>query len=243
MYDTTDFAVFEKPAGLPSAPLNKKDTKNTAVTQICETYPEVLCVSGKKKVEYGLIHRIDTNTRGLLLVAKNQKAFDYFQKEQKAGRFIKTYAAFCYDTSQHLTAPFVLKSRFRPFGPGRRMVSPVNKYDGRAAQKKAGNKTYTTEVLHITPVKANTGSFKIVRVDCKIDEGFRHQVRAHLSWTGLPIIGDRLYGIKSDQHIPMQFFANGLQFYPLPNTENENKLIKIMLPNLSFSEEFFSPQK
>ena len=69
MYEDENFIVCDKPAGLPSAPLNANDTKATALSQMIALCPAILSVKGKKEFEYGLVHRIDTATRGLLLAA------------------------------------------------------------------------------------------------------------------------------------------------------------------------------
>jgi len=254
IYEDTNFVVFDKPAGLPSAPLNSEDTKDTALKQMVKLYPEILTVHGKKACEYGLVHRIDTATRGLLLAAKTQEAFNYFQNEQANNRFIKYYTAFCY-AKTYQKPPFSLSSNFRVFGPHRAKVAPVTSDSGRAALKKAGSKIYTTKILEITPVNSDS-SFGIVKVVCKITQGYRHQVRAHLAWTGLPIIGDKLYGytptINKNEikkvNLEMQFFASGLEFNAPSYKKNilitqdcDQKPLKIMLPEPSFEQEVFLP--
>ena len=81
-----DFIVIDKPAGLPSAPL--AENEDTAFSQIVRLAPEAALVRGKKKSEGGLVHRLDTATRGLLLAACTQNAFDDFVRQQEQGRFI-----------------------------------------------------------------------------------------------------------------------------------------------------------
>ena len=51
-------------------------------------------VRGKKEIEAGLLHRLDTDTRGLVLFAKDQKVYDFLAARQEAGQMIKTYCAF-----------------------------------------------------------------------------------------------------------------------------------------------------
>jgi 23S rRNA pseudouridine1911/1915/1917 synthase len=253
IYEDTTFAVFDKPAGLPSAPLNTLDTKDTALTQMGKICPEILTIQGKKPIECGLVHRIDTATRGLLLVAKTQMAFNFFQKEQTEGRFIKYYTAFCY-AQIYQKPPFSLSSSFRAFGPHRYKVAPVTSDSGKAALKKSGSKIYTTEILEITPI-AHLPSSEIVQVVCKITQGYRHQVRAHLAWAGLPVIGDKLYCcsdstnnavVKKNLNSEMQFFATGLEFFVPPKNNNVSivksdlqKPLKIMLPLPLSVQEFF----
>ena len=69
------FVVIKKPRGLPSAPLFEGD--ECAFMQAAKLYPYLLEVSGKKAIEHGLVHRIDTETEGLLLIATTQGADAY----------------------------------------------------------------------------------------------------------------------------------------------------------------------
>ena len=127
------FVIIDKPEGLPSAPLNEEDKEN-AFSQAADLFPQLLEVSGRKSVEHGLLHRLDTATSGLMIIAATQECYDFLQQEQREGRIIKTYLAECelfcragVDQSlelaegQHIT----LTSYFRPYGPGRKEVRPV----------------------------------------------------------------------------------------------------------------------
>lgn len=213
-----DFIVIDKPHGLPSAPLVENDCDN-ALFQIARQFPVVSDITGKKAIEGSLVHRIDNNARGLLLFARSQYAYDNFQYQQKNGQFLKYYTAICQDMrgdKAKQSIPFSIESRFRPFGKGRKRVEAVFNSGGRAAQKKAGNKYYTTNIVQAEDYPCVQGNILIVRA-C-IQEGYRHQVRVHLAHAGLPIIGDELYGymhgdaiaVMPNEH--MQFCATALEF-------------------------------
>lgn len=75
------FLVIVKEPHLPSAPLFEGD--KSVLTLAAEKYPEILSVKGKKEVEYGLVHRIDTETSGLVLIATTQKSYDNLTSAQK----------------------------------------------------------------------------------------------------------------------------------------------------------------
>lgn len=214
------FVLIYKPRGLASAPLTADD-KNNALSIVAGQFAEVKSVRGKKEIEYGLVHRIDTETDGLLLIAADQKFYDFIISEQQNDRFIKTYHADCdfieninefkegfpvcenstlikkLKTGESIT--FFQSSAFRPFGPGRKEVRPVSAQSNTAALKKGGDKIYTTEIT----VTKNAGqrSDKGLTNDvissysalCKITNGYRHQVRCHLAWCGLPVTGDAKY--------------------------------------------------
>lgn len=216
------FAVIYKPYGLPSAPLAETD-ENNALFLAIKQFPEIKSVAGKKPIEYGLLHRIDTPTEGLLLIATTQEFYDYMMKQQAEGKFIKTYTAECnleednsitlegfppfnkptYQAGQR----FTVSSFFRSYGEGLKSVRPVTEQSGKAALKKLGKaKLYSTEVL-IKKVED-----KKVNVECKIQQGFRHQVRCHLAWVGLPIAGDELYNSTFKNDTELKFKASGFTF-------------------------------
>lgn len=219
------FIVIYKPSGLPSAPL-KDGEQNNAVFQATRLFPQIRTVSGKKKCEYGLLHRIDTDTRGLLVIAASQNAYETLLQEQKQQKFIKTYKALCRnkaDTPVVLDAfppqqgfyQDLLKNRcitvtsaFRPFGLKNAQVRPVTGFSGKSALKKSGKKLYTTK---ITLLK-NASAEKIIPVECEIAEGYRHQIRAHLAWIGFPIAGDPLYD-PSEETVLFNFEAFKISFF------------------------------
>ena len=70
------YLVINKPSGLPSAPLNEND-RNNAFSIAAEIFPELLNVNGRKEIEHGLLHRIDTETSGLLIITATQ---DFYEK-------------------------------------------------------------------------------------------------------------------------------------------------------------------
>jgi 23S rRNA pseudouridine1911/1915/1917 synthase len=223
IFEDESIIVIDKPAGMPSAPL-KKDEEDTALFLVEQICPQVSKVVGKKNIEKGLLHRIDTQTRGLLLFAKTQQAFDFLENEQKENRFRKEYTAYCVTKEPYnsLILPYNVTTFFRPFGPKGKMVAPVTNASGTAALKKADKKLYTTTILNIDPLKEKT-----VKVNCSITMGYRHQVRSHLSWIGLPVLGDELYGCDTEGNLSdsMQFFATGLEFsHPVTK---EKKYFKI----------------
>ena len=226
------YLIIDKAAGLPSAPLNENDINN-AFYQAAKLYPQLLKVQGKKAVEHGLLHRLDTATSGLMIIAATQECYDFLQEEQKQGRIIKTYTAECnLQTAlqeQKIVVPekkivvpelvegasFTIQSYFRAFGPGRKEVRPVTSSSNKAALQKVEKQVlYTTEVL----IKEINHEKNTALVECTITKGYRHQIRCHLAWYGLPIINDLVYNPlaknkKSTEE--MHFCATKIQFeYP-----------------------------
>ena len=217
--DDKPFLVIYKPKGLASAPLSTEDTEN-ALVQAVAMFPQIKTVCGKKPVEYGLLHRLDTATDGLMVIAASQECYDFLSVEQSEGRFIKTYSAECDiipDNAQALGGfPPVLPalpeiiSYFRPYGEGRKEVRPVTDSSGKAALSKLGKQKLYTTKIQITKLSETRA-----KATCEITEGYRHQVRCHLAWAGYPVIGDPLYNSDKKNAENLMFSATKISFeYP-----------------------------
>lgn len=226
--ETPDFLVVAKGSGLPSAPLNGGEL--SVFESVSVSYPDVLSVQGIKEGEGGLIHRIDAETCGLLLIARKNDFFHRIEECRLNGSFIKNYTA--YSVIDDVSAPAGLKdalpkigvitSRFRPFGKKGAAVKPVfDGKEGMADKKKAGNRFYTTEIVDAAVIARQNGK-SLVRICCSINEGFRHQVRAHLAYSGFPVFGDAVYNEQSSHNgfsdEDMLFFASGLSFIEADGT-------------------------
>ena len=186
--ETGDFAIVFKPPCMHCVPLKQKEG-DTLFDWYAAVSPAIID-SG------GLVHRLDFETQGLVLFAKNRKTFDFFQSQQKEGNFVKEYDALCAKAGVpaggfppppefSFDEPFIIQSFFRPFGPGRKQVRPVTAAGGKHGDlAKDRGSFYRTEILHV-----RDNSFT-----ARISRGFRHQIRCHLCWIGYPILNDPLYG-------------------------------------------------
>lgn len=187
--DTPAWALVRKPHGMPSAPLSENED-GTLLSWFLAGHEECRAVRGRKAVEHGLVHRLDTATEGLVLIAKTQDAYDFFLVAQNDGYILKTYFAYCSILPGKTlppagSLPLTIRSRFRAFGPGRKEVRPL--FPAMRGYDEAG-KDYQTIVE-----KAEMLGKQTCAITCTLKQGYRHQVRAHLSWLGFPIIGDNLY--------------------------------------------------
>lgn len=237
IYDDKNFVVLHKDAYICSAPLKSiEEEKNCALAFAIEKFPEIKEVQNSlKQNEFGLVHRIDTETEGLLLIAKNTQTWNFFRKIQSENLFKKEYLAFCNknaDLSEGFPiCPFQLKkdqiitSKFRHYGPKGSQVRPVLlDSDNTFSSKKASDKIYSTKILNFEKLSEKSEN-EIFKIQCAITQGFRHQVRCHLAWLGFPVIADKVYGTKckneSDIESQMQFYATALEF-PEPNFDGSS---------------------
>jgi 23S rRNA pseudouridine1911/1915/1917 synthase len=196
--ETDDFAVVFKPSKMHSEKL-KKNEGGTLLEWLTSQSSPV----------YSIMHRLDFETHGLVLFAKNIKSYDFFKTLQGNDGFVKEYSAVCKSNVNNNTSsngsagqgfpqppdlnienysfstgrPFVIESYFRPFGPGRKLVRPVTEINKHFEIAKDRGNFYRTEIINI-----NKSVFTV-----RIKRGFRHQIRCHLCWIGFPILNDLLY--------------------------------------------------
>ena len=241
--ETDDFAVVFKPSKMHCAPASgsfgsknsrqaKEEDVNTLLGWFKNYFPPV----------FDIMHRLDYETHGLTLFAKNEKSFNYFRELQDKNEFIKEYSAVCkknescekiegfpeynfdlQDTSQFVNLPLTVESYFRPFGPGRKLVRPViddQKKHKEIARHKGG--FYKTE---ITGINGNVFTVRIKR-------GFRHQIRCHLCWIGYPIYNDPLYSFMQPEPDECELaLRSHALFFPDPAT-GKQKEFRIPLLNI-----------
>jgi 23S rRNA pseudouridine1911/1915/1917 synthase len=190
LYEDDSLIAVEKPAGIHTAPITAGEP-DALLSLIITRYPEVARVPGRKEIEPGLLHRLDRDTSGVVLVARTAGAFLALREASDGGKVQKEYAAVCSRTVEPAPRPSELRieSRFSPFGPGRRMVrvippTDVSRWRGRE----------TTKRIYVTNAWIEDRHGDLCLVRARISAGFRHQVRAHLASVGLAILGDPLYG-------------------------------------------------
>ena len=199
--ETPHYLVVFKPSGLATVPLKSDGPdKDTLLSRVAKQYSEVVTL-GRNGWEGGVLHRLDTNTCGLVVIARTQEAFSSLRSQQEAGLVIKQYLAVSSLNRTDLGVGFpvypygdvlkeqevVIGSLFRPFGDNHREVRPVTNDCPRNWKDKSSGSWYLTRVRHLEK-KGEEHRFL-----CTLNIGFRHQVRVHMAWSGWPLDGDELY--------------------------------------------------
>ncbi|HVO40923.1 MAG TPA: RluA family pseudouridine synthase [Spirochaetia bacterium] len=211
LYEDEWLIAVDKPAGVHTAPLRAGET-GTLLDRVLSRFPEISRLPGVKPVEPGLLHRLDQETSGVVVVARTEAAFRALRELFERGDAVKDYRAACRaEEGRLIPSTLRIESRFAPRGPGRRMVRVV--LPGAAGKaREATRDIYTTEA----GVEERRGTSALL--SAVIRRGFRHQVRAHLSYLGLPIFGDDLYGVPAPAGAPARMYlhACGISFaHPL----------------------------
>ena len=137
------------------------------------------------------VHRLDKETSGILLIAKNKKALDFFQKQFKNRTVIKKYLALVSGSPSSVTGRVeTLIGRSIKDGKKQKVYLP-NEPDA----KKKGLRKAITEYKVLKKFSGYT------LVEVKPETGRKHQIRCHFAYLGHPIIGDKVYAFKN-QTVP-----------------------------------------
>ncbi len=180
LLETEGYVVVDKPAGAPSHPL-KEGEAGTLAGALVARYPEMRDV-GYRRREPGILHRLDNDTSGVMLAARDQETFDALRKQLQAGEIEKTYLARCQGI---VPAPLVIDT---PIANDPRDHRKVRSCIDPREIKRLRAQPAKTEVLTSTP--APHGSL----VEVRVNNARRHQIRVHLASIGHPLLGDPLYG-------------------------------------------------
>lgn len=192
VYEDRDVLVVNKPAGLLTHPTPAHMT-GTLVSGLLARSPALEGV-GEHPLRPGIVHRLDKNTSGLLVVAKTNKAFQ-FMKHQFMNRAIKkTYLALVEGVPSKKEGIITYAIRPSATNRAKRVVvrSPASPSPFR--KKSWAKSVRAAETAY--RVRETYGHYALLEVMPKT--GRTHQVRVHLAALGHPVVGDMLYGSKTE---------------------------------------------
>ncbi len=184
IYEDRHLLVINKPAGLVVHPGAGRDS-GTLVNAILAHCPELTKQGGERP---GIVHRLDQDTSGLIVVAKNVAALEQLQGQFKNHQVEKVYLALLEGTLQPMHGLIDA-----PIGrdPRHRQRMAVVTSGGRPAR---------------TAYRVREYLGKYTFVEARPETGRTHQIRVHFAAIGYPVVGDPLYGRrKSSFRLPRQF--------------------------------------
>lgn len=176
LFENTDCLVIDKPAGALSHNISSIDSEWT-VDDFAHLHSDL------PKSQRAIVHRLDRDTSGLIIAAKNQTAFDDLKHQFKNRQIKKTYLAVVEGKLPHETATIKLPIARSLSHPGKHQVDS----NGRQA------------ITHYQLIKTS-GKRSLIKLTPRT--GRTHQLRVHLSHIGCSIVGDSLYGqANKDQRL------------------------------------------
>ncbi|MBI4713592.1 RluA family pseudouridine synthase [Candidatus Uhrbacteria bacterium] len=175
IYEDNDLLVINKPAGLLVHEAEGKENEPTVVDALLERYPSITEI-GEDPKRPGIVHRLDKDVSGLMVITKTQQAFESLKTQFQNRKIHKEYLALVYGTlpKDHDVIQFkIARSHARG-----RMVARTETQEGKEAiteyevLKRFKNHTYARVILHT---------------------GRTHQIRVHFLAIDHPLVGDNLY--------------------------------------------------
>ncbi|MCF6278584.1 MAG: RluA family pseudouridine synthase [Anaerolineales bacterium] len=210
IFENSDVMVINKPAGMVVHPSAGHDS-GTLVHAALAHAPEMEGIGGE--IRPGVVHRLDKDTSGLILMAKNDRALQWLQAQFKDRAVQKTYLALVDG------APPTPKGRIEAAvgrDPAhRKKMAIVSPDKGREA---------------VSEYKTLESFAEQTLLEVSIYTGRTHQIRLHCAFLECPIVGDRLYGHrKQTLHVSRQFLHAARLTIALPG-ESQPRTFEAPLP-------------
>ncbi len=182
IYEDKDILIVDKPKGMVVHP-GAGNTKNTLANALAYKYKNKLSdVNGKLRP--GIVHRIDKETSGLLIVAKNNLSHANLSKQFSDHSISRKYQCLAWGVMRPMTGQIeTLIARDKK----NRQIMTVSDLRG----KRAITNYKTLKVFNVKDIP------KISLIECELKTGRTHQIRVHLKYKGSSLIGDNQYGKKN----------------------------------------------
>jgi len=195
LYEDDDLLVVDKPAGLTVHPAPGHPS-HTLMNALLSHFPHLADISNSLRP--GIVHRLDKDTSGVMLVAKNSSAQIHLAEQFKSRSVTKAYMV-------------LVKGKLTPEAG---IIEAAIGRDPRHRQRMAvvaGGREARTEYRVVKYI----GDYTLLEV--MPETGRTHQIRVHLAAIGFPVVGDKIYGVKSP-YLDRQFMHACRLGFSLPST-------------------------
>jgi len=178
IYKDRDILIVEKPRQMPVHQLSDAD-QGTLGNMLLDQFPELRQVGGRP-LEAGLVQRLDNDTSGVMIVARNRNSWLFLREQFKRKTVIKEYFA-------------LVLGQIRKSGEISSYIAHSKKSKKKmvvVAKREVAVYKARKAVSFYLPLKCFKEYSLVKVVTCT---GLRHQVRVQLAWLGYPLVGDKLY--------------------------------------------------
>jgi 23S rRNA pseudouridine1911/1915/1917 synthase len=184
-YEDAEIIAVHKPAGIPTHGFSGRDV-DTLANFLVARWPELSAV-GRSRWEPGLLNRLDTQTSGLVLVAKKQPAFDNLREQFRRRRVTKKYIALVWGEAASSGSISLALAH-----------DPADKSRMQVVDECATNQARLRSWHALTCFQKLASSDEMSLLEVAMKTGVTHQIRVHLAASGHAIVGDSLYGSEND---------------------------------------------
>ena len=190
IFQDENILAVEKPAGIITLP-DEKNKSGVFLELLLNDFPEQKNVNERG----GILHRLDKDTSGLILVAKNKESFNFLVKQFKTRKVEKKYLALVVGNLDGEKG--VIETLIGRSPKDRKKQKAFLLHDPEAKRK--GLRRAITEYKILKHFSDSKNNYTLIEVLPKT--GRKHQIRVHLVHIGHPIVGDKVYGFKN-QPVP-----------------------------------------
>ena len=178
MYEDKDVIVINKPQGMVVHPAPGHYTGTLVNALMYHCGEELSDINGVMR--RGIVHRIDKDTSGILVIAKSDRAHISLSKQLAEHSMTREYQAIVYNGFKEESGT---------------VDAPIGRHPKeRKKMAVVRDKTSRHAVTHYTVIKKLKGNYTLVRL--RLETGRTHQIRVHMAYIGHPLLGDEVYGPK-----------------------------------------------
>jgi 23S rRNA pseudouridine1911/1915/1917 synthase len=187
IYEDADLLCVDKPAGILAHPTNS-DSTNSLVNALMAKYDPQ---SWDQTERMGIVHRLDKDTSGLILIAKNLPTYKNLQNLFHDRKISKTYTALAYSQPTQDDTEITTNQSRSKHNPTKMKI--------------VGSETGKVSSTHIRRIQSYViGKESASQLEIKPRTGRMHQIRLHLAHLQMPILGDDKYGSKASKILSMK---------------------------------------